>query len=137
MIRHSAVSLHSRGVNEPGPSTATSSHRTGDSSRPYSPYGHRRTILVPACPHSPSPYMQTGQSIPTFTTTYGYGSLNSRPSFPSTAGHLSHGLTHLARHSLPPHNILRGQSPHTSSETPTYSNAYLILPCIVLPIPEP
>ena len=47
--------------------------RTGSSSDnsscPYSPYGHRRTGSVPTGHHSPSPYTQTSQSIPTFGTT--------------------------------------------------------------------
>jgi hypothetical protein len=147
-IRRSAVSLHSRGVTEPGPSPATPSRRTGDliaffedkssssdnSSRPYSPYDHRRTGSVPAGPRSPSPYTQTSQSIPTFTTTYGYGSSNSRPSSPSkswssqsrsyTSGTPSRSLL-----SPPPHSNTTGtdsrlESPYTSSETPTYSNTF-------------
>ena len=145
-IRHSAVSLHSRGVTEP--SNGTLSRRTGDliaffedksssdsSSRPYSPYGHRRTGSVPAGPRSPSPYTQTSQSIPTFgTTTYGYGGSHSRPSSPSkswssqsqsyTSGTPSHSFL-----SLPPRSNTTGtesrlESPHASSETPTYSNTF-------------
>jgi hypothetical protein len=78
-IRRSAVSLHSRGATEPGPSTGTPSRRTGDliaffeerssssdnSSRPYSLLGHRRTGSESAGPRPPSPYTQTSQSIPT------------------------------------------------------------------------
>jgi hypothetical protein len=147
-IRRSAVSHHSRGVTEPGPSPPTPSRRTGDliaffedkssssdnSSRPYSPYDHRRTGSVPAGPRSPSPYTQTSQSIPTFTTTYGYGSSNSRPSSPSkswssqsrsyTSGTPSRSLL-----SPPPHSNTTGtdsrlESPYMSSETPTYSNTF-------------
>ena len=52
------------------------------SSRPYSPFNHRRTGSVPAGPRSAR---QTSRSIPTFgSTTYGYGSsAGSRPSSPS------------------------------------------------------
>ena len=146
-IRRSAVSLHSRGVTEPGPSTATPSRRTGDliaffedkssssdnSSRPYSPYDHRRTGSVPAGPRSPSPYTQTSQSIPTFTTTYGYGSSNSRSSSPSKSwSSQSRSYTSTPPRSFlspPPHSSATGtdsrlESPYTSSETPTYSNTF-------------
>ncbi len=147
-VRRSAVSLHSRGVTEPGPSTTTPSRRTGEliaffedkssssdnSSRPYSPYDHRRTGSVPAGPRSPSPYTQTSQSIPTFTTTYGYGSSNSRPSSPSkswTSQSRSYtsGTPPRSFLSPPPHNNTtttdsRLESPYTSSETPTYSNTF-------------
>ena len=89
-IRCSAVS---RGIAEPGPSTGTPSHRTGEliaffedksstsdnSSRPYLPHGHQRTGSVPAGPRSPGLYTQISQSVPTFTTTCGS---NSRPSSP-------------------------------------------------------
>ena len=141
-IRHSAVSLHSQGATEP--SNGTPSCCTGDliaffedksssdnSSRPYSPYGHRRTGSVPAGPRSPSPYTQTSQSIPTFgTTTYGYGGSHSRPSSPSkswssqsqsyTSGNPSHSFL-----SLPPRSNMGTDSRlHASSETPTYSNTF-------------
>ncbi|KAH9981829.1 hypothetical protein BJV74DRAFT_853105 [Russula compacta] len=121
LIRHSAVSLHSRGVTEPGPSTATPSRRTGElitfedksswsdnSSHPCSPYGHRRTGSVTASPRSPSPYAQISQSILTFTTTYGYGSLDLDHLHPAKAGHLSDGLTHLAPCHVPsfPHHLI-------------------------------
>jgi hypothetical protein len=142
-IRRSAVSLHSRGVTEPGPSTP--SRRTGDliaffedkssssdkSSRSYSPYGHRRSGSVPAGPRSPSPYTQTSQSIPTFTTTYGYGSSSSRPSSPSKSwSSQSRSYTSTPSRSFlspPPHSNTtdsRLESPYTSSETPTYSNTF-------------
>ncbi len=147
-VRRSAVSLHSRGVTEPGPSTTTPSRRTGEliaffedkssssdnSSRPYSPYDHRRTGSVPAGPRSPSPYTQTSQSIPTFTTTYGYGSSNSRPSSPSkswTSQSRSYtsGTPPRSFLSPPPHSNTtttdsRLESPYTSSGTPTYSNTF-------------
>jgi hypothetical protein len=91
-IRHSAVSLHSCGTTEPG---STPSCCTGDliaffkdklllsdtSSHPYSSHGHRRTGSVPPGPRSPSPYTQTSQSIPTFSTTT-YGHSNFPPVFP-------------------------------------------------------
>jgi hypothetical protein len=143
-IRRSAVSLHSRGATEPG---STQSRRTGDliaffedkssssdtSSRPYSPYGHRRTGSVPAGPRSPSPYTQTSQSIPTFgTTTYGYS--NSRPSSPSKSW-LSQSQSYTSSTpsrsflSPPPRSNTTGvdsrlESPYTSSGTPTYSNTF-------------
>ncbi len=146
-IKHSAVSLHSRGVTEPGPSATTPSRRTGDliaffedktsssdnSSRPYSPYGHRRTGSVPAGPRSPSPYTQSSQSIPTFTTTYGYGNSNSRPSSPSKSWSsqsrsYTSGTPSRSFLSPPPHSNTttdsRLESPYTSSETPTYSNTF-------------
>ena len=70
------------------------------SSRPYSPHGHQRTGLVPAGPCSPCPYMQTSQSIPTFsTTTYGYS--DSHPSCLVKAGYLNLNLTHLASRRAP------------------------------------
>ena len=116
-IRHSAVPLHSRGATKP--SNGTPSRRTGDftaffeykyssdnSSRPYSPYGHRRTGSAPAGPCSPYLYTQTSQSIPTFgTTDYGYGGSYSRLS------------------SLGKSWSSQSQS-YTSSETPTYSNTF-------------
>jgi hypothetical protein len=142
-IRRSAVSLHSRGATEP---VSTPSRRTGDliaffedkssssdnSSRPYSPYGHRRTGSVPAGPRSPSPYTQTSQSIPTFgTTTYGYS--NSRPSSPGKSW-LSQSQSYTSsspsRSFLsPPRSSTTGvdsrlESPYTSSGTPTYSNTF-------------
>ena len=146
-IRRSAVSLHSRGVTEPGPSTTTPIRRTGDliaffedkssssdnSSRSYSPSGHRRTGSVPAGPRSPSPYTQTSQSIPTFTTTYGYGGSNSRPSSPSKSwSSQSRSYTSTPSRSFvsaPPHSNTTGtdsrlESPYTSSKTPTYSNTF-------------
>jgi hypothetical protein len=85
-IRRSAASHHSRGVTEPGPSTATPSRRTGDliaffedkssssdnSSRPYSPYGHRRTGSVPAGPRSPSRYFtETAPDVATLAIELG------------------------------------------------------------------
>ena len=151
-IRRSAVSLHSRGATEPGPSTGTPSRRTGDliaffedksyssdsSSRPYSPLGHRRTGSVPAGPRSPSPYTQTSQSIPTFgTSTYGYGGSQSRPSSPSkswssqsqsyTQSYTS-GTPSRSFLSLPPRSNTTGtdsrlESAYTS-ETPTHSNTF-------------
>jgi len=148
-IRHSAESLHSRSGTEPAPGAITSSRRTGDliaffedktsssdsSSRPYSPYGHRRTGSVPAGPRSPSPYTQTSKSIPTFgTTTYGYGSSNSRPSSPSKSWisqsqSYTSGTPSRPFLSPPPRSYTTGSdsklgSPYTSSETPTYSNTF-------------
>ena len=144
-IRRSAVS---RGIAEPGPSTGTPSRRTGDliaffedksstsdnSSRPYSPHGHQRTGSAPAGPRSPSPYTQTSQSVPTFTTTYGYGSSNSRPSSPSKSWSsqsrsYTSGTPSRSFLSPPPHSNSTGtdsrlESPYTSSETPTYSNTF-------------
>ena len=148
-IRRSAVSLHSRGVTDPGSSVNASSRRTGDliaffedkssssdnSSRPYSPYGHRRAGSVPAGPRSPSPYTQSSQSIPTFgTTTYGYGGSQSRPSSPSkswTSQSQSYtsGTPSRSFLSPPPRSNTTGtdsrlESPYTSSGTPTYSNTF-------------
>ncbi|KAH9993287.1 hypothetical protein BJV74DRAFT_884401 [Russula compacta] len=147
-VRRSTVSLHSRGITEPGPSAATSGRRTGDliayfedksssdsSSRPYSPYGHRRTGSVPAGPRSPSPYTQTSQSIPTFaTTTYGHGSSNSRPSSPSkswasqsqshTSGTPSRSLLSPPSRSITTDFDSGLASPYMSSEMPTYSNTF-------------
>ena len=147
-ISRSTVSLHSRGVTEPVSSTVTSNRRTGDliaffedkssssdsSSRPFSPYGHRRAGSVPAGPRSPSPYTQTSQSIPTFgTTSYGYGS-SSRPSSPTkswVSQSQSYASSTPSRSFLspPPRSNTMGfesnlDSPHTSSETPTYSNTF-------------
>lgn len=147
-IRRSTVS-HSRGVTEPASSTTTSSRRTGDliaffedkssssdsSSRPFSPYGHRRAGSVPAGPRSPSPYTQTSQSIPTFgTTSYGYGGSSSRPSSP-TKSWVSQSQSYTSSTpsrsflSPPPRSSTTGfesklDSPYTSSETPTYSNTF-------------
>ncbi len=145
-IRHS---LHSRGATEPAPSAATPSRRTGDliaffedksstsdnSSRPYSPFDHRRTGSTPAGPRSPSPYMQMSQSIPTFgSTTYGYGSsTGSRPSSPSKSwisqsqSYTSSGVSHSLL--SPPRGGITAldsgfDSNHTSSSTPTYSNTF-------------
>jgi hypothetical protein len=148
-IRSSGVSIHSRGATEPGPSLLTASRRTGDliaffedktssdnSSRPYSPFSHRRTGSVPAGPRSPSPYTQTSQSIPTFgSTTYGYGSSSgSRPSSPSKSWisqSQSYASSEPSRSFLspPPHSgdtaLDSGfESHHTSSATPTYSNTF-------------
>ena len=148
-VRRSTVSLHSRGITEPGPSVATSGRRTGDliayfedkssssdsPSRPYSPYSHRRTGSVPAGPRSPSPYTQTGQSIPTFaTTTHGYGSSNSRPSSPNkswasqsqsrTSGTPSRSLLSPPSRSITTDFDSGIGSPYMSSETPTYSNTF-------------
>jgi hypothetical protein len=148
-IRRSAVSLHSRGATDPGSSVTSSSRRTGDliaffedksslsddSSRPYSPYDHRRSGSVPAGPRSPSPYTQTSRSIPTFgTTTYGYGGSNSRPSSPSkswTSQSQSYTSGTPSRPFLspPPRSNTTGadsrlESPYTSSGTPTYSNTF-------------
>ena len=147
-IGRSTVSPHSRGVTEPASGTITSSRRTGDliaffedksssdsSSRPFSPYGHRRTSSVPAGPRSPSPYTQTSQSIPTFgTTSHGYGSSSSRPSSP-TKSWLSQSQSYTSSTpsrsflSPPPRSATTGfdsklDSPYTSSETPTYSNTF-------------
>ena len=148
-IRSSGVSLHSRGVTEPGPSLLPASRRTGDliafledkstsddSSRSYSPFNHRRTGSVPASPRSPSPYTQTSQSIPTFgSTTYGYGSsAGSRPSSPSKSwisqsqSYTSSGPSRSFL-SPPPHGSNTAldsgfDSHHTSSSTPTYSNTF-------------
>jgi hypothetical protein len=149
-IRLSGVSLHSRGVTEPGPSATTPSRRTGQliaffedksttsdtSSRSYSPFGHRRAGSVPAGPRSPSPYTQTSQSIPTFgSTTYGYGSsAGSRPSSPSKSwipqsqSYTSSGPFRSLL-SPPPRSSTAAldsefESQHTSSATPTYSNTF-------------
>jgi hypothetical protein len=141
-IRHSVVSHHSRSGTEPAPGAITSSRRTGDliaffedktsssdnSARPYSPYGHRRTGSVPAGPRSPSPYTTFG------TTTYGYGSSNSRPSSPSKSW-ISQSQSYTSATpsrpflSPPPRSYTTGSdsklgSPYTSSETPTYSNTF-------------
>jgi len=145
-IRRSTASLHARGATEPGLSGITSARRTGDliaffedkssSSDSSSPYGHRRTGSVPAGPRSPSPYTQMSQSIPTFgTTTYGYGSSDSRPSSPSkswTSQSQSYASGSPSRSflSLPPRSSTTGfdssrlDSPHSSSETPTHSNTF-------------
>jgi hypothetical protein len=45
------------------------SSSSDNSSCPYSLLGHRRTGSEPAAPRLPSPYTQTSQSNPTFTTT--------------------------------------------------------------------
>lgn len=91
---------------------------------------HRRTVSVPAGPRSPNPYLQTSQSIPTFTIT-GYGCSNPRPSSPSKSwSSQSRPYTSTPSHpflSPPPHSNITGtdarfESPYTSTETPTYSN---------------
>ncbi|KAH9053604.1 hypothetical protein EDB87DRAFT_1569203 [Lactarius vividus] len=148
-IRRSGISVHSRGLTEPGPSANTPSRRTGDliaffedkstsdtSSRSYSPFGHRRTGSVPAGPRSPSPYTQTSQSIPTFgSTTYGYGSsAGSRPSSPSKSW-ISQSQSYTSSGpsgsflSPPPQSSTMAldsgfESYQTSSTTPTHSNTF-------------
>ncbi|KAH9048891.1 hypothetical protein EDB84DRAFT_82083 [Lactarius hengduanensis] len=148
-IRRSGISVHSRGVTEPGPSANTLIRRTGDliaffedkstsdtSSRSQSPFSHRRTGSVPAGPRSPSPYTQTGQSIPTIgSTTYGYGSsAGSRPSSPSKSwisqsqSYTSSGPSRSFL-SPPPQSSTMAldsgfESYHTSSTTPTHSNTF-------------
>ena len=154
-IRRSAVPLHSRGVTEPGPSTTTPSCHTGDviaffedkslsldnSSRSYSPFGHRRTGSVPAGPRSPSPYTQTSQSIPTFTTTYGYGSSNS-PIVPQQKSRSYASTSSRSFLSPPPHTAtLRG--PTLGSKVPTCqakllpTQTHLLLRRMVLPMLAP
>jgi hypothetical protein len=80
---------------------------------------------------SPSPYMQTSQSIPTFgIKTYGYGGSHPRPPSPSkswtsqsqsyTSGTPSHSFLSLSPCSNTTETDSRLESPHVSSETPTY-----------------
>jgi hypothetical protein len=101
---------------------------TDNSSRPYSPYGHRRTGSVTTGHHSSSPYTQTSQSIPTFgTRTYGYGGSYSRPSSPSkswtsqsqsyTSGTPLHSFLSLSPCSNTTETDSRLESPRVSSET--------------------
>ncbi|KAI9434816.1 hypothetical protein H4582DRAFT_2112483 [Lactarius indigo] len=132
-IRRSGISIHSRGVTEPGPSANTPSRRTGDLIAFFK--DKLSSGAVPADPRSPSPYTQTSQSIPTFgSTTYGYGSsAGLRPSSPSKSWisqSQSYTSSGPSRSFLlpPPHSSTTMaldsgfDSHHTSSATPTHSN---------------
>ena len=68
-----------------------------------------------------SSYTQTSQSMPTFTTTYGYGSSNFGHFPPTKAGHLSHGLTHLPCYdpSSPQHPVATIRGPILRLKAPT------------------